>query len=342
MKAIGQIMYGGPEVLQFMEVPKPTLRAGDLLVRVHAFAVNPVDTQWRRGDRPVTPVHDPPQIVGWDAAGVVAELGAGSSHFKVGDEVYFAGDATRQGCYAEFVAVDERLVAHKPRKLSFAEAAAVPLTALTAWEALFENMGMGIALDPAVPARTLLIVGGAGGVGSMAIQIAKHVAGLHVIATASRPSSREYCQKMGADAVIDHMQELEPQLKALGISGVDAILNTAAMPDLPQLVKNLNPLGRICTITGDDNVFNKMDVDALFYKRVTLTFELMFTRSRYDIEPGKQGRILEQIAELLDRQVLTSTLTQTMDWNDVQRAHQLIEGGHSLGKIALNIPPVAD
>ena len=335
MKVIGQIIYGGPEVLQFMDVPPPTLRAGDLLVRVHAFAVNPVDTQWRCGDQPGTPVHNPPQIVGWDAAGVVTEVGTQSSHFKVGDEVYFAGDSTRQGCHAEYVAVDERIVALKPQKLSFAEAAAVPLTALTAWEAFFENLS--IPLKPSVPARTLLIVGGAGGVGSMAIQIAKRVAGLHVIATASRTSSREYCKKMGTDAVIDHIQDLEPQLKALGLDGVDYILNTATLPNFPQLVKNLNPLGKICTITGDNDVLKTLDIDELFSKRVTLTFELMFTRPRLGVEPEKQGEILTQIAELLNQQVLISTLTQVMDWHDIQRAHQIIENGHTLGKIVLNV-----
>ena len=335
MKAIGQISYGGPEVLQFMDVPQPTLRAGDLLVRVHAFAINPVDTQWRRGDQLGVLVDNPPQIVGWDAAGVVTEVDTQATHFKVGDEVYFAGDSTRQGCYAEYVAVDERIVAYKPQKLSFAEAAAVPLTALTAWEAFFENMD--ILLKPSAPARTLLIVGGAGGVGSMAIQIAKRVAGLYVIATASRTSSREYCKKMGADAVIDHMQDLEPQLKALGVDGVDYILNTATLLNFSQPVKNLNPLGKICTITGDNDVLKTLDVNELFHKRVTLTFELMFTRSRLNIEPEKQGQILAQIAELLDQQVLISTLTQVMDWCDIQRAHQIIENGHTLGKIVLNV-----
>ena len=335
MKVIGQTIYSGSEVLQFMDVPPPTLRAGDLLVRVHAFAVNPVDTQWRWGDQPGTPVHNPPQIVGWDSAGVVTEVGTHSSHFKVGDEVYFAGDSTRQGCYAEYVAVDECIVAYKPQKLSFAEAAAVPLTALTAWEAFFENLSK--HLKPSVPVRTLLIVGGAGGVGSMAIQIAKRVAGLHVIATASHTSSREYCKKMGADAVIDHIQDLEPQLKALGIDEVDYILNTAALPNFPQLVKNLNPLGKICTITGDNDILKTLDVNELFSKRVTLTFELMFTRSRLNIEPEKQGQILAQIADLLDQQVLISTLTQVMDWCDIQRAHQIIENGHTLGKIVLNV-----
>jgi zinc-binding alcohol dehydrogenase family protein len=335
MKAVGQIIYGGPEVLQFMDVPQPTLRAGDLLVRVHAFAINPVDTQWRRGDQLGMPVDNPPQIVGWDAAGVVTKTDARATHFKVGDEVYFAGDSTRQGCYAEYAAVDERIVAYKPQKLSFAEAAAVPLTALTAWEAFFENMG--ISLKPSVPAHTLLIVGGAGGVGSMAIQIAKRVAGLYVIATASRTASSEYCKKMGADAVIDHTQNLEPQLKALGVDGVDYILNAATSPKFPQLVKILNPLGKICTITRDDDALKTLDVNELFSKRVTLTFELMFTRPRLSIEPEKQGQILAQIAELLDQQVLINTLTQVMDWHEIQRAHQLIESGHTLGKIVLNV-----
>jgi alcohol dehydrogenase len=336
MKAIGQYIYGGPEVLQFIDVPQPTLRAGDLLVRVHAFAINPVDTHRRRGDQPGLPVEHPPQILGWDVAGVVTEVDAHATRFKVGDEVYFAGDSTRRGGYAEYVAVDERIVAHKPRRLSFAEAAAVPLTALTAWEAIFENMG--IPLKPSAPVQSLLIIGGAGGVGSMAIQIAKRVAGLYVIATASRTASSEYCKKMGADAIIDHTQKLEPQLKALGKDGVDYILNTARSSKFPQLVKILNPLGKLCTITGDDDALGTLDVDKLFLKRVTLTFELMFTRPRLGVEPGKQGQILAQVAELLDRQELISTLTQTMDWHEIIKAHQLIESGHALGKIVLNVP----
>lgn len=337
MKAIGQIIYGGPEVLQFMEVPQPTLHDGDLLVRVHAFAINPVDTQFRRGGQEGEPVDNPPQIVGWDGAGVVTEVGKHATHFKIGDEVYFAGNSTRQGCYAEYVAIDERIVAHKPRKLSFAEAAAVPLTALTVWEAFFENMSIPIK-PSSVPSPAILIVGGAGGVGSMAIQIAKRVAGLYVIATASRTASSEYCKKMGADVIIDHTQNLDSQIKALGIDGVNYILNTASAPKFPQLVGVLNPLGKICSITGDDIIIRDLDVDQLFYKRVTLTFELMFTRSRLNVEPEKQGEILTHIAELLDKQVLVSTLTEDMDWNEIQKAHRIIENSHTLGKIALTVP----
>jgi NADPH:quinone reductase len=338
MKAIGQIIYGGADVLQFMDVPQPTLRDSDLLVKVHAFAINPVDTQFRRGNQQGTPVDNPPQIVGWDGAGVVTEVGTHATRFKIGDEIYFAGDSTRQGCYAEYVAIDERIVAHKPPNLSFAEAAAVPLTALTVWEAFFENMSIPIKPSSA-SSRTLLIIGGAGGVGSMAIQIAKRVAGLYVIATASRTASSEYCKKMGADLIIDHTQNLEAQLKALGVSGVDYILNTATSPNFSQLVKILNPLGKICIVTGNEILLNSLDVDELFYKRVTLTFELMFARPRLNIEPEKQGQILAQIAELLDERVLISTLTQVMDWHDIQNAHQLIESGRTLGKIALNVMP---
>jgi len=337
MKAIGQIVYGGPEVLQFMEVPLPTLHDNDLLIRVHAFAVNPVDTQFRRGNQAGMPVDNPPQIVGWDGAGVVTKVGTHANHFKVGDKVYFAGDATRQGCYAEYVAIDERIVAHKPQRLTFTEAAAVPLTALTVWEAFFENMSIPVKPSSA-PTHTILIVGGAGGVGSMAIQIAKRVAGLYVIATASRTASSEYCKRMGADVIIDHTQNLESQIKALGIDGVDYILNAASDPKFPQLVEVLKPLGKICSITGNDIIIKDLDVDQLFYKRVTLTFELMFTRSRLNVEPEKQREILARIAELIDKQVLISTLTQQMDWNEIQKAHQLIDNGRTLGKIALNVP----
>ena len=335
MKAIGQTVYGGPEVLQFVAVPRPALRAGDLLVKVNTFAVNPVDTMRRRGRGAGQPVNDPPQIIGWDAAGVVAEVEASATRFKVGDEVYFAGDSTRQGCYAEYVAVDERIVAHKPTQLSFPEAAAVPLTALTVWEAFFENLN--IHMHPTGPTGTLLILGGAGGVGSMAIQIAKQVADLKVIATASRAASRKHCKKMGADLVIDHTKDLQPQLEAHGIGGLDYILNTSVSTDFSHLAQSLNALGKICTITGNSDATRTLDFDEMFFKRATLTFELMFTRTLLNIEPERQGQILTEIAYLLDQRVLVSTLTQVLDWHDIQQAHQSSEAGHTLGKIVLNV-----
>jgi NADPH2:quinone reductase len=337
MKAIVQTEYGDPEVLHFATVPVPALQPRDLLVRVKSIGVNPVDTKRRRGGGGVLTT---PRIVGWDAAGVVEALGTEATRFKIGDQVYLAGDESRQGCYAEFVAVDERIVGHKPKSLNFAEAAAIPLTALTACEAFFEQMGLetgaGEPARPTPPAsrRTMLIVGGAGGVGSIATQIAKHVCGLHVIATASRSASAEFCGKMGADAVIDHFRDLLDQFQELGIAGADYILNCAALTNFPQLVPVLNPLGTICCILGGPPA-QALDVSGLVPKRGTLTFELMFTRPRLKLEQEKQGAILERVADWLDRHVLVTTLTQAMDWSEVQKAHRAIESGHTLGKIVL-------
>jgi NADPH2:quinone reductase len=238
MKAISHSEYGGPEVLQFVTVPQPTLQPRDLLVRVKAFAVNPVDAKRRRaGPSPLLF----PKILGFDGAGIVEQVGSETTLFHVVDEVYFAGDATRQGCYAEFVAIDERIVGHKPKTLSFSEAAAIPLTGLTAWEAYFEQMHL--EPKPNVNKGTLLIFGGAGGVGSIAIQIAKGVANLRVIATASRSASVEYCRRMGADEVIDHSKELGPQLRALGLDGVDYILNCGEVTNTPPARSRLEPIG---------------------------------------------------------------------------------------------------
>lgn len=335
MKAIGQMIYGGPEVLHFLTVPKPEPKPDDIIVRVKAAGVNPVDAKMRRGGGPPgTPVPNPPLIVGWDAAGLVEEVGPKAGRFKPGDEVYFAGDNTRPGSYAEFVAVDGRIVGRKPATLNFEAAAAVPLTALTAWEALFENMK--IPHEGAEPGKTILVVGGAGGVGSIAIQMARRVGKLHVIATASRPASTAFCRQMGAHAVIDHTQPLAAQLKALGLDGVDYILNCAELTNFAQLVSILKPLGTICSILAGEPA-RALDVSGLMPIRGTLTFELMFTRPRYKVEPERQGQILDRVAALLDRQVLASTMTQVMAWSEVQKAHQAIETVHTIGKIVLRV-----
>jgi zinc-binding alcohol dehydrogenase family protein len=331
MKAIGYTEYGGPEVLEFVTVPTPTLQPRDLLVRVKAFAVNPVDAKRRRTGPLPLPI---PKILGFDGAGIVEQVGSEATLFHIGEEVYFAGDATRQGCYAEFAAIDERIVGHKPRMLSFAEAAAIPLTGLTAWEAFFEQMHL--EAEPNVNKGTLLIFGGAGGVGSIAIQIAKRVANLRVIATASRPASIEYCRQLGADAIIDHTQELGSQLHALGLDGVDYILNCNEVTNIPQLAAVLNPLGTICNIVGGDAA-KSIDASLVFAKRGTLTFELMFARSRLKIEMERQRQILNRLAELLDQKILVSTMTQRMDWKEIQEAHRQIDSGHTLGKIVLDV-----
>ncbi|MCL4394112.1 MAG: zinc-binding alcohol dehydrogenase family protein [Chloroflexi bacterium] len=331
MKAIALTEYGGPEVLHFVDVPMPAPRPRDLVVRVKAFAVNPTDAKRRRaGTAPL----QAPLVLGFDGAGIVEQTGPQASLFHAGDEVYFAGDATRAGCYAEFVAIDERIVGRKPKTLGFAAAAGVPLTALTAWESFFEGM----RLEPTAIAakRTVLIVGGAGGVGSIAIQIAKRVAGLRVVATAGRAESNEFCKRMGADQVIDHTQGLAPQLTALGIEGVDYILNCADLTYVPQLSSVLNPIGVICCILGGDSA-KSLDVSGLFAKRGTLAFELMFTRPRVGIEPERQGEILNRVSALLDDHTLVSTVTQTLDWREIQQAHRAIDGEHTLGKIALEV-----
>ena len=331
MKAIVQEVYGGPEVLHFAEIPKPVPGPRDVLLRVKAVSVNPVDAKQRAGGPPHTPVSNPPFIVGWDAAGVVEAVGDEVALFKVGDEVYGAGDSTRPGSYAEYLAIDERIIGRKPKSLSFEQAAAIPLTALTAWEGMFEMID--VQRGEADIPRTVLIVGGAGGVGSVAIQLAKQVADMHVVATASRPASTERCRQLGADAVINHNEDFAPQLEAVGLSGVEYIFTTAPLNNFAQLVASLKPLGKIsCILPSPD-----LDVTGLFPLRGTLAFELMFTRPRFGVEPEKQGQILNRVADLLDGGQVVTTLTQVMSWADVQEAHRAIETTHSLGKMVLRI-----
>ena len=334
MQAIVQEVYGGPEVLHFATVPQPTPGPKDLLVRVKAVSVNPVDAKVRGGGLASTPVPDPPLIVGWDAAGVVEAVGSETGLFSVGDEVYFAGDVTRPGSYAQYVAVDERIVGRKPQSLTFEEAAAIPLTALTAWEGIFEMIG--VRSDDGEEPRSILVVGGAGGVGSIAIQIAKQVCNLHVIATASRPESEAYCRQMGADAMINHYHDFAPQLKTLGLGGVEYIFSTATLDNFEQLVASLKPLGRICCILAGE-AGQALDVSGLFPIRGTLAFELMFTRPRLGVQPEKQGQILNRVADLLDQKTLITTMTQVKSWKDVQAVHQAIESTHTVGKMVMRV-----
>lgn len=338
MRAIGQSVFGGPEVLQtFVDVPTPTPGPRDLLVRVHAIATNPVDAKLRRGGPGGGTVPSSPKILGWDASGVVESVGEEVQNFRPGDAVYFAGTITRQGSYAEFVAVDERLVAHKPKKLSHEDAAAIPLTALTAWEAFVENMGVAPTDHSSEAPKTALVVGGAGGVGSIAIQIAQRVCGLRTIATASRPETIAWCRRLGADAVIDHTQPLLPQLKAAGDDGVDYVLNTAPPEgNFSQVAEVLRPFGHVCGIVGPSG---PLDVGPLFRKRCKLSFEMMFTRSIFALEMERQGAILSRVAELLDQGVLVGTRTETLDWSEIVEAHRRLDAGRSIGKTVLRVVP---
>lgn len=333
MRAVVQAVYGGPDVLHMADVPRPAPGQRDLRIRVHAAAVNPVDAKVRRGGPAGEPVPDAPKILGWDGAGVVDAVGSAVTGFAAGDEVYFAGDIGRAGAYAEYVLVDARIVGRKPRTLDMSQAAAVPLTALTAWEGIFETFKLAPGEGQG---RTLLIIGGAGGVGSIAIQLAKRVGGFHVVATASRPASEARCRELGADLVIDHTRPLAPQLHAAGLSGVDFIFSTATLDNFEAMVDALNPLGHICVITGGPAA-QSVNVAPLMPKRGTLSFELMFTRPSTGVEPERQGVILNRVAQLLDQGVLQTTLTATLPWHEAQEAHRRIETEHTMGKIVLLI-----
>ncbi len=312
------------------DLPEPTPGPHDLRVRVEALAVNPVDTKVRAGIEPA----GAGKVLGWDAAGVVEAVGTEVSRFLVGDQVMFAGDMSRAGCNAEVVLVDERLAGRKPTRLTWAEAAAVPLTGLTAWEALIDRLG----LDPLGGDRNrrLLILGGAGGVGSIAIQLALW-AGLEVIASASRPESAAWVRELGADHVVDHHQPLAPQLAALGFEQVDFIANfcnTDAYWDV--MAELIRPMGSIVAIVGNRQ---PLDLNRLKEKSVRFAWEFMFTRSLFQTpDMVEQGVILDRLADLFDRGELRPTLRQTLrpiNAANLEQAHDQLVSGRTIGKIAL-------
>jgi zinc-binding alcohol dehydrogenase family protein len=339
MKAVGLYKYlpiDHPESLLDVEVPKPEARGRDLLVRVRAVSVNPVDTKVRA---PKDKVETEPKILGWDAAGTVEAVGEEVSLFQPGDEVYYAGSITRPGCDAEYHLVDERIAAHKPQRLSFAEAAAMPLTTITAWEALFDRMGVSPWKDPGQAGRSLLVIGGAGGVGSIAIQIARQVAGLSVVATASRPETAAWCRELGADEVIDHREPLPEGLRKAGAGEVDYIFCCNSLEAyVGGFAEMIKPQGKICTIIGAKGG-QPVNVNALQAKSATFCFELMFTRPQYQTpDMQKQHDLLREAARLLDEGTLRPTMRQSLgplDAANLRRAHAAIEGGHTLGKLVL-------
>ncbi|SEW51545.1 zinc-binding alcohol dehydrogenase family protein [Chitinophaga arvensicola] len=311
------------------EVPAPTGR--DLLVKIKAISINPVDFKIRQNSTK-DKVLDTPKIIGWDAVGVVEEVGNEVSLFKKGDEVFYAGDITRSGCNAEYQLVDERIVGSKPRSLSAAAAAAMPLTALTAWEILFDR----IRINEKDKGKSILIIGGAGGVGSIAIQIAKKVAGLKVIATASRPESVEWCKKQGADVVVNH-KDLVNEVRNAGFQQVDFILDFV---DLNQywnaFAELIKPQGSIGSISDPTEPVNLRQLKS---KSVSFHWELMFTRAMFQTDDiSEQHYILDNIATLLDNGTLTSTLNTTIDGftvENLKQAHQLLESGKTIGKVVL-------
>jgi zinc-binding alcohol dehydrogenase family protein len=334
MKAIALTRYlpiADPQSLFDVELPKPSPTGYDLLIRVEAISVNPVDTKVRA---PKAQVETVPRVLGWDAAGVVEAVGSAVTQFKLGDEVYYAGDISRPGSNSEFQLVDERIVGRKPSTLSFAEAAALPLTAITAWEGLFERMN--IDRQGANEGQSLLIIGGAGGVGSIAIQLAK-LAGLDVIATASRPETREWVMNLGADHVLDHRQPLAAQLVTVGHKEVDFIANFSNTDTYwTVMAEVIRPQGKIVCIVENEA---PLDLNLLKSKSATFAWEFMFTRSMYQTpDLAKQGGLLSEISKLIDAQKLRTTLTETLspiNAENLRRAHAKSEGGKTVGKIAL-------
>lgn len=334
MKAIGfnrPLPANDENCLLDIELPEPELRERDLLVEVRAVSVNPADVKVRAAHTPAAGQY---RVLGWDAAGVVKAVGSGVQHFQVGDEVYYAGVINRPGSYAQLQAVGERIVARKPRTLDFAQAAALPLTALTAWETLFDRLDVNKPV--AGGSRALLLVGGAGGVGSITIQLLKTLTDIQIIATASRPESENWVRALGADFVINHHHNLPEQVAALGIGAPSWAFSTNHSERyLPQLAELLAPQGRIALI-DDPEV---LDANPLKSKSISLHWEFMFTRAlRETSDIARQGEILAKVAQLVDEGRLHSTATQTIDGinaANLRRAHQMVERGDMVGKVVL-------
>lgn len=334
MKAIGfykTLPPSDPNSLVEVEIPAPAPGPNDLLVRVHSVSVNPVDTKVRKRS---ASTDGKPLVLGFDASGTVTGIGSNVTGFEIGDEVYYAGDITRPGTNSELHTVDARIVGHRPKSLSLAESAAIPLTALTAHEALFEHLQ--IPPHGAPENATLLLIGGAGGVGSLAIQMAK-LAGIRVATTASRPETVEWVKKMGADIVLDHRQPLKPQLEAAGVSEVEWIFNTANTAAYWQQMADLiKPFGKIASIVESAE---PLDISLLMKKSASFHWELMFTRSMFTTpDISKQQQILNQVAGWIDSGKIRPTVTQILEpisAENLRAAHAQLESGKSIGKTVL-------
>jgi len=335
MKAVGLTRYlpiDEPESLLDISVEKPRAAGRDLLVRVAAISVNPVDTKVRAPKDRIEPA---PKILGWDVAGVVEETGSDCTLFRPGDEVYYAGSITRQGGNSEYHLVDERLVGRKPASLTFAEAAALPLTSITAWEALFTRMQI-----PQVPAanagKALLIIGAAGGVGSIAIQLAKQV-GLTVIGTASRPDTVAWVTSLGADFTINHHEALLPQLESIGFRSVPYIFCLNALEKhWTGISEAISPQGVVCAI---DDPVSPLNLKLLKQKSVTFVWEFMFTRAIFETDDMiEQHHLLNRVADAVDQGKLKTTLTNVLgpiSADTLRQAHRLLESNTTIGKVVL-------
>lgn len=335
MKAVGYRQshpISHPDALIDVDLPEPSPAGHDILVEVRAVSVNPVDTKVRVR---AAPPEGEVKVLGWDAAGVVREVGDQVTLFKAGDRVMYAGSLLRQGTNSELHLVDERIVGHAPESCSFEAAAALPLTAITAWELLFDRLQ--IQQDKRADAGTLLVVGAAGGVGSIMVQLARQLTGLTVIGTASRDETRQWVRDLGAHHVIDHAKSLPEELKSIGIAHVDYVASlTHTEQHLPAIVECLAPQGKLGLIDDPES----LNVSLLKRKSISLHWEFMYTRSMFETpDMIEQHRLLCSVAKLIDEGVLRSTLNErfgNINADNLRRAHALLESGKARGKIVLS------
>ena len=334
MKAVAYQKAGpitSPEALVDIELETPVAEGHDLLVRVQAVSVNPVDTKIRKN---VSADNNQWKTLGWDAVGVVEAIGDKVSQFKVGDVVWYAGALNRQGSNSELQLVDERIVGHKPKTLEATEAAALSLTAITAWEMLFDRL----QVPKVAPENTsILVIGGAGGVGSITIQLLKQLTNLTIITTASRAETKEWVKQLGADYVLDHSQPLTTQIKQLGLNAPLYVFSTTQTNQhLSDIVELIAPQGHFGLI--DDPA--QLDIKPFKSKSVSVHWEFMFTRSMYQTQDMvKQSELLNEVAELVDAGKIKTTLSQVLSPINAQNlklAHQQIESGTTKGKIVLH------
>jgi len=334
MKAVAyrrSLPVSDPQSLLDVELPDPVAQGRDLLVKVEAVSVNPVDTKIRKRVDP----QGADKVLGWDAAGTVVAVGADVTLFKPGDTVYYAGAIDRAGSNAALQLVDERIVGRKPTTLDFAQAAAMPLTTLTAWELLFDRLG--VPRGSTARSGVVLIVGGAGGVGSMAIQLARRLTNFTVVATASRDDSRAWATGLGAHHVVDHRHDLAAAVKAVAPQGVDYVLSlTHTEQHFPALVELLKPQGKLGLI---DDPATPLDIGLMKSKSLSLHWEFMYTRSLHHTEDMQaQHRILSEASDLVDAGVLRSTLRENLgaiNAENLRRAHAQLESASTIGKLVL-------
>ena len=336
MKAVAlthHLPISDPKSLIDVELPKPQPTGQDILIAVKAVAVNPVDTKVRSGRGKGGPADNPPRVIGYDAAGIVEAVGPEATIFNVGDEVYYAGDITRAGTNSEYHLVDQRIVGRKPKSLSFAEASALPLTTITAYEAFFDRLG--IDRDGADKDQSILIIGGGGGVGSIGIQLARH-AGLKIIATASRPQTISWVQELGADHVVNHREDMVEQVRALGYHHVDHIAIFNDMRHWETAVELIRPQGGIVTIDDTDL---PMPMAGMKMKSASLHWEFMFARSMHQTpDMIEQHQLLSWTADEIDAGRMRTTVNQVLspiNAANMREAHRLIETGAAQGKIVI-------